>query len=313
MTAPAPEEWIRLHQALQAAGFAVPPQFSDARRLGGGEHNPVFGLRWDSKRVVVRLAEPARNQRIDRTRELANAEAAASCAVGPKVLYASAADGTMVTPWIDGMIPGEDDFRDPDLIGKAAAVLRRLHCSAATFSGELPPLVFLDNQERRIQKRNLDIPDDLRSLTPHLRTMRSWVDTHPGQSAPCHLDPIAANMVDTGQRIVLLDWEYSAVCDPIWDLANLGARNDFTADDDAVLIKSYCQEASPPEIWRRYLFFKALCALNWALVYLLQESDGMEPDGPRHTSPWWIKTIGQAVESALSKGFLPHGIGAPTP
>ncbi|GAB6051582.1 phosphotransferase family protein [Magnetospira thiophila] len=304
MTAPTAEEWPRLLDALRAAGFSPPVAFLEARRLGGGEHNPVFGLRWDRRRVVVRLPDAGRSRRIDRQQELANAQAAARLSVGPKVLYGSAQDGTLVMPWIVGRVPSEEDFRDPGLIDRAAQVLRRLHRSSLVFRGEQPPLAFVDRQQDRMQRNGLAYPEDLRSQDPAFSHMRSWLTAHPGRPAPCHLDPIAANTVDTGRRVLLLDWEYAAVSDPIWDLANLGARNDFTAEDDDRLLAAYGRNDPQPDLWQRYLFYKTLCARNWALVYVIEESRGFQADGPRHKSSWWIKTVRRSLERARALGFL---------
>ena len=43
----------------------------------------------------------------------------------------------------------------------------------------------------------------------------------PARLVPCHHDPWPENFVDTATGLRLLDWEYSAMGDPAWDLADV--------------------------------------------------------------------------------------------
>ena len=49
----------------------------------------------------------------------------------------------------------------------------------------------------------------------------------PGALAPCHCDPLAENFLDTGARMWIVDWEYSGMNDPMWDLGDLSVEGGF--------------------------------------------------------------------------------------
>ena len=49
--------------------------------------------------------------------------------------------------------------------------------------------------------------------------------------AACHCDPLCENFLDTGERMWIVDWEYSGMNDPMWDLGDLVGRGAF--DDGA--------------------------------------------------------------------------------
>ena len=44
------------------------------------------------------------------------------------------------------------------------------------------------------------------------------------RSTPCHCDPLAENFLDTGERMWIVDWEYSGMNDPMWDLGDLSVE-----------------------------------------------------------------------------------------
>src|SRR3712207_8778315 len=41
------------------------------------------------------------------------------------------------------------------------------------------------------------------------------------RSVPCHMDPVAENFIKSGERLYLIDWEYSANYDAIWDVVSI--------------------------------------------------------------------------------------------
>ena len=58
--------------------------------------------------------------------------------------------------------------------------------------------------------------------------MREALDAHPAALAPCHCDPLCENFLDAGERMWIVDWEYSGMNDPLWDLGDLSVEAGFT-------------------------------------------------------------------------------------
>ena len=57
--------------------------------------------------------------------------------------------------------------------------------------------------------------------------MRLVLEASPAALVPCHNDPWPGNLLDADGpdgRIYLIDWEYSGMNDPMWDLADLRSR-----------------------------------------------------------------------------------------
>ena len=62
--------------------------------------------------------------------------------------------------------------------------------------------------------------------------MREALAVAPGPLVACHCDPLCENFLDTGERMWMVDWEYSGMNDPMWDLGDLSVEAGFDAAQD---------------------------------------------------------------------------------
>ena len=94
---------------------------------------------------------------------------------------------------------------------------------------------------------------------------------HPVPLAPCHCDPLAENFLDTGERMWIVDWEYSGMNDPMWDLGDLSVEAGFDAAARGGDARSPISAAPPSAFDRgRMVIYKAMCDLLWTLWGLIQ-------------------------------------------
>jgi thiamine kinase-like enzyme len=72
---------------------------------------------------------------------------------------------------------------------------------------------------------------------------------------PCHDDLLPSNLIQAGERILLVDWEYAGIGHRYFDLGSLAVNNDFDEDAEARLLEGYFGEpASPPRLAALRLF-----------------------------------------------------------
>ena len=117
--------------------------------------------------------------------------------------------------------------------------------------------------------------------------MREALQQNPAQLAPCHCDPLCENFLDNGERMWVVDWEYSGMNDPLWDLGDLSVEAGFTHLQDMEMMRAYCgREPLPAEIGRMVIY-KAMCDLLWTLWGLIQHSDGNPAED------FWAYAIGR--------------------
>jgi len=70
--------------------------------------------------------------------------------------------------------------------------------------------------------------------------------------------------------MVLVDWEYAGMNDPMWDLGDLSVEAEFGPAQDEALLRAYFGAAVPPAEAGRMVISKGLCDLVWTLWGLIQ-------------------------------------------
>jgi thiamine kinase-like enzyme len=76
----------------------------------------------------------------------------------------------------------------------------------------------------------------------------------------------------------IVDWEYSGVNDPLWDLADLAVEGAFGAEEDGELLAAYFGGPPPAAAGERMVAYKAMCVLLWTLWGLIQHVNGNPGD-----------------------------------
>ena len=66
--------------------------------------------------------------------------------------------------------------------------------------------------------------------------------------APCHNDLLNANFITDSERIWIVDWEYAGMGDRFFDLANFSVNHDFSADENAELLRLYFGEVHEDDV-----------------------------------------------------------------
>lgn len=104
--------------------------------------------------------------------------------------------------------------------------------------------------------------------------LRAALEAHPAPLAPCHCDPLCENFLDDGTVMWIVDWEYSGMNDPLWDLGDLSVEAGMTADQDAEMMAAYFGRPPSAAETGRMVIYKAMCDLLWTLWGLIQHADG---------------------------------------
>ena len=260
---------------LATALRALPWLSGTPERLGGLT-NRVYRV----GAHVLRLPGRGTEAYIDRANEAVAARAAADAGVSPEVLHADPATGLMVTRFIEGTAPMTPDaFRArPGSPARAGAVFARLHRSGARFPFRFELFAMIDDYLGLLAGRDVALPEGYHDVVREAQSVRAAIAAHPVPLAPCHCDPLCENFLDDGRRMWIVDWEYSGMNDPMWDLGDLSVEGRFDADQEAEMLGAYFGGAPPARDRARMVLYKAMCDLLWTLWGLIQLADGNPAD-----------------------------------
>jgi thiamine kinase-like enzyme len=257
------------------------PRFTDVPRetIGwerlGGLTNRNYKVTLGDEAYVLRVAGEGTSEYIDRAVEAHNARIAADAGVSAEVVFFDTTDGLMLCRYLDGtttMTP-ETFPTTPGAPARAARVFKRMHDYGRPFKFRFELFSMIDDYLGHLAKLGATLPEGYHDVVGEAEAVRRVLDANPGTLAPCHCDPLCENFLDNGERMWLVDWEYSGMNDPIWDLGDLSVEAGFGEAQDREMMEAYCGGAVPPAVFGRMVIYKAMCDLLWTLWGLIQHAN----------------------------------------
>lgn len=211
--------------------------------LKGGISNESWIVQDATGRHVVRFGEDYPFHHVDRKREAMVARAAAEAGFAPALRHA--AEGVMVTDYLGAKTYGAADVRAA--IGPIAALLRRFHTEMPRHIAG-PGYFFWPFHVVRDYARTL-ARDGCR-MAAELPRYTALADALETAQVPlpivfAHNDLLPANLLDDGQRLWLIDFEYAGFSTALFDLAGLSSNAGFSPDETQTLLTAYF--GTPPD------------------------------------------------------------------
>jgi thiamine kinase-like enzyme len=243
----------------------------DPRPLAGGISNHNFLVEDGGARFVVRIGEDLEVHNVLRRFELAAARAAHAAGISPEVVHAE--PGAMVFRHIDGRTLEPADVRDPAMLARIVPLLRTCHRELPRhFRGPAPIFwvfqVVRDYAARLAEERHRLAGD----LPRHLQAAeRLEAAVGPVQLAFGHNDLLAANLIDDGKRLWLVDWEYAGFNSPLFDLGGLASNNEFPPELEERLLELYFDAPATDALRRSYAAMKCASLLREAMWSMVSE------------------------------------------
>ena len=211
-------ELIPEHVLAHVPGYAASGAASMAERIFGGTVNASYLAETAAGRYVVRIHEEGgRVLGADHAREAQLQIAAAGVGVAPDVFHADPQHRFMVMEHIPGPTWAPKDFSDPQRLRLLGATLRTLHRIAPPLVSNFDLRALLHGHRQRIVAA---VPAESAGIDSLLRRADLALDacgSAEREPALIHGDLHHSNLIGSG-RLRLLDWEYGALTDPLFDL-----------------------------------------------------------------------------------------------
>ena len=234
--------------------------------------NQSFRVAVDGRDYIVRIAGKGTEEYIDRTVEEHAARVTALAGVGAPLVHYDREGGLQVTEFIENGAPMDAEvLSDRVALVRAADTFRRLHTCGTPFLGRFDNFEKMDEYLEVLRRHDARLPEGYVEAKQDAEAVRQALAEADIALAPCHNDPLPENLVYTGERVYLVDWEYAGNNDPMWDLADLSVETDFDEQQDAIMLEAYCGGTPSQGMAARLVIYKAMAFLLWTLWGLLQE------------------------------------------
>ena len=188
--------------------------------LVGGLTNRIYRVDVDGMSYVVRIpGDGTEWLAIDRANEFHNTRSAAAAGVSPRVVDQLSDVNVLVLEYIHGETLTVPAMQRPRMPTQIARVLKQLH-AGPRFLLEFNIFRLTRHYLRIAEEHCIRIPDDYLRYMSQVERIEAAFAQRPVPTVPCHNDLLAANILNDGQRLWLIDFEYSGNNDATFELGN---------------------------------------------------------------------------------------------
>jgi len=235
--------------------------------LEGGITNLNFLVNHGDQKLVVRLGQDIPEHLVFRSNEINVSKAAHEIGVSPKLIHSE--QGVLVLEFI------ESETLDPKGVQKnlekIIPVIKKIHNEIPNFLSGQPAIFWVfhvikyyANFLRSNHSIHQNKIDDLLLKASKLEKLSS-----PREIVFGHNDFLAANFLDDGSKIWVVDWEYGGFNDPLFDIGGLASNNDFKKDLEKEALDMYYEKSISNDFLLKYDSMKTASLLRetmWSMV-----------------------------------------------
>ena len=179
---------------------------------------------------------------------------------------------------------------------KIAPILQTIHASGKELKGEFAPFEEIKKYESLIQGE-ISYPnyEDVRKSVLSLKNELEKIGI---EKKSCHIDLVPENFIEGPDgHLYLIDWEYSSMNDPMWDLAALFLESEFTPEEETDFL-AYYEGDKTPVSREKIRIYKILQDIIWSLWTIYKEENGAD------FGDYGITRYNRAVKELQSQGGI---------
>lgn len=206
--------------------------------LSGGLTNRNVKITTPTGAYVARCSVNTGLLGIDRDNEFYNSRAAAQAGVGAPVIDYRPDLGILLVGFLDGVTLTNADLQRPGVLARVATGVRALH-DGPRFRDRFDMFERQPAYLKVVQDNGFRIPGDYLDFAPTFADIRRVLEAADRTTVPCNNDLLAGNFVDNGERVWLIDYEYSGNNDPCFELGNIWAECGLSTDQLEELVTLY--------------------------------------------------------------------------
>ena len=241
-------------------------------RLGGMTNNNYLVETTDRK-FIVKFFGKGTEKLINRIAEKNNLEKLRDLELDVENYIFDIKEGIKVNEYIENAITFDAHYIKTKN-KEVAEILQKVHGSGKELEGEFKIFDEIKKYEDLIQGEIKyayydKIRDKVFELQSHLEEI--GIDRK-----SCHIDLVPENFIeDENGRVYLIDWEYSAMNDPMWDLAALFIESNYRKSEEGEFFKYYYSENTPVSV-AKIMIYKILQDFLWSLGTIYKEEQVAE-------------------------------------
>lgn len=247
----------------------------DVKQIGGLS-NKNFKITCCGEEYVLRIPGNGSEGMVERNNEEQNSIRGSRLGLNPEILYFNADTGIKLARYIKNAetLNGATTQR-PENMDKIANILNVLHDSSVRLNNEFNVFHEIIKYEGLLENVKGKMYDGYEELREKVMKLEHLLDELGVQLKPCHNDLVAENFIKGEDgKIYLIDWEYSGMNDPLWDIAALFIESEFTEENKDYFLKKYFKGDIPENTDKKIIIYTILMDYLWSLWTCIKEAKG---------------------------------------
>ena len=239
----------------------------------GGMTNQNYLVKTTNKQYIVKFFGKGTEKLINRQDEKYNLELLKDLDLDVKNYLFDIDAGIKVNEYIESAIT-LDSTSIKTKFDKIAPILQTIHASGKELRGEFAPFEEIKKYESLIEEK---IPyANYEAVRKEVFSLEKRLADLGVDRKSCHIDLVPENFIESPQgRLYLIDWEYSSMNDPMWDLAALFLESEFTRQEEEAFLSHYESEQTPVSR-EKIAIYKILQDAIWSLWTVYKEEQGAD-------------------------------------
>lgn len=242
--------------------------------LSEGITNENYRVQLDGKSYLLKIYNDDSDRLgLDRAAEINLRQKLAAENMTTATIYYCQENNFSLNHWIEGETWKKAQMQCPENLQRLVQKIKQLHTLAPA---EIPILHFphrLELYRSMIARRHSVLPPIEQAVYQYSIRLLEQLDNRL-PACLCHNDLVAANILQSSQQdadeIYLLDWEYAAVNNPLFELAVICQGNDLSASQRLELLALYFGETPAPyqDDLNAWCWLYDYMSLLWQLVLI---------------------------------------------
>jgi thiamine kinase-like enzyme len=267
------------------------PERTRFERLAGGLAHESYVAHVGGERYVVKFLSDGfvkYGLMLPHDQLIHNTRAAGEAGVGARLVRAIPEESIMVLEFIEGRTLEMADLADPYYVPRIAGGLRQLHTLAPPFANEKTVFDLLDGCLGILGNDGIRVPRGCVDHLPTVERIRRALEAQALRFVPCNNDAYAPNFIDQNGTIRIIDYDYSGMNDPCFELGNVAVEGRYTPNQIEMLSDAYFEVRRPVQVARTRLFGIA-AQFTWTLLFAA--ADQVYEPKPDPDYDYWAESL----------------------
>ena len=243
----------------------------------GGMTNKNYLVKISGQEYILRMPGNGTESMINRVNEKHNSTLANEISIDTDILYFDENSGIKISKLIeDAETINAQTAKREEIMELTTQVLRKLHDSELEFKNTFNVFDEIKKYEDLLVQANGKNFEDYKLIRENVMNLEEELNNLGIDIKACHNDTVPENFIrGNGNKLYLIDWEYSGANDPMWDLAAHIIECDFNEDEEELFLQKYFKTTEVEDKYRKKILIYKICQdFLWSLWTNIKEAKG---------------------------------------